>query len=241
MAGGRRPEASLSLDSFPPRRSVDCVLTPRRPLPQASPHAAHPFWTSLRPLVLNFLVPIAVGWALVASIKLRFDPGDPAKVGQVNEAFGPYTVFLKLPGTSAGIEEPVLSSGRAGNASLVFIRLLPHAQARIGVEFWGRGSFQSEPFALSDPEATIAVKLSLPAFYPPGGDKAWGEVSLAEQQYLAGHYVIAVDGVVRLSGATDYREAPHAPLFFGANPLGGSFVADRFSGQVVRVEMPHGP
>jgi hypothetical protein len=182
---------------------------------------------------LNVVVPILLAWILTRGLHRYLHPSDVRDVAPRGNSFGPLRIRLKLPGTSRGIPEPVLVCGRPGNASLVYIRLLPGSRAKVGVEFWGLRADQSGEFPVPSPDAEIEVTCYLPALFPEVGDPDWGNLSPEIQRARRGEYYITVDGVVRLNARVDYKQPPHSALYLGENPVGGSLVSDRFTGAVL--------
>jgi hypothetical protein len=152
------------------------------------------------------------------------------------DGYGEIRLRLKLPGTAAAIPEPIFSCGVPGNASLVYVRHLPGAQLKVGVEFWSYRAFESEAFAVPAPDATITVSLSLPCLYANIGDPAWHGMPELIQRELHGRYSIKIDGVERLGGPLEYRQPARATRYYGLNPIGGSLVSAAYTGRVESVE-----
>ena len=175
---------------------------------------------------MRVLLPICAGWALVASFEAIYFP--PTWL-ETDSRIGALRLHLKLPGTSAGIEEPLVAVGKPGEATFAFIRLLPGAWARVGVEFWGRAAFESPDFKVAASDAELTVEIAGPALYPPPGDRRWRGVSETEQQRLLSQYRVAVNGVTQLHGKFEYSQAIRFPVYVGSNPLGGSAVSDRLT------------
>jgi len=184
-------------------------------------------------MALGVAAPILLAWTLTHALHRHLHPQDVRDAEVSRNGYGKVRLRLKLPGTNAGIPEPLISCGITGNASLVFIRLLPKSRAKVGVEFWGLELDQGPEFALPAADAEIDLACDLPALYPEEGDRAWGSTPPEVQQLRNHEYVIAVNGVVRLRGVVNYRQAPHSPLYLGINPLGGSFVSNSFTGKVL--------
>ena len=153
-----------------------------------------------------------------------------------HHTFGPLTLRLKLPGTNAGIPEPLCSIGEPGRASLIFIRLLKGSRAKVGVEFWGNELSEGDVFQLPAADAEIEVTCYVPAFFPSADDPVWGATPAGRKNQLVREYRILVDGIERLHGSTPYVEPEGSPLYIGANPLGGSFVSNLFTGKVLAVK-----
>lgn len=148
-------------------------------------------------------------------------------------SLGRITLRIKLPGTAGGIPEPLVVCGAPGNASLVYIRLLKGAQAKVGVEFWGMDAFEGDKFALPAADATIVLSCELPVLFPPEGSPRWKQTSAGRQRILRHEYLVEVDGVARLKGDVTYEQPNDPPIYFGVNPVGGSLVSDRFTGHIL--------
>lgn len=186
-----------------------------------------------RAAATNFAVPVLVAWLLTNVLHDRLHPSPAGDIAPNGDLFGAVRLKVKLPGTSAGIPEPLIVCGEAGSASLVYIRLCSGSQAKVGVEFWGMRSYESEFFPLPAMDAVIDVTCYLPAFFPKEGDPYWGALTPTLQRIRRTQYFITVNNVVRLKGPLKYEQRPHSPIYFGANPLGGSLVSDRFTGTVL--------
>jgi hypothetical protein len=188
-----------------------------------------------RSLAFNFALPMVLACLLTHYLHEIVHPSDLGRVVVRTRSLGRVVLRLKLPGTHAGIPEPLIACGRAGEASLVFIRLLPNHRAKVGVEFWNLELDQGPEFELRAADAEIELTCDLPAFYPLPGDRAWGRTPAVEQQRRHHEFRISVDGVVRLKGSVNYANAPHPLIYFGVNPLGGSFVSNRFTGTILQI------
>ena len=186
----------------------------------------------LRFAVLNLLVPLLASWLLVQLLDYSFYP-HPLLDSKASLLYGPLSLTLKLPGTAAGIEEPLVAVGKPGVATLVYVRLLKDAHAKVGIEFWGFKAWESSAFAVPSQDARIKVDISFPALFPARDSSAWGWVSDTKKQYLLTHFSIAVNHVVQVNGTTPYVMPPDSPTYIGLNPLGGSFVSSAFTGTVL--------
>lgn len=190
---------------------------------------------AFRAVAVNIIVPVLLAWFLTRALHKHLHPSDVRDSAASRNAYGQISLKLKLPGTHAGIPEPLISCGRIGNASLVFIRLLPNSRANVGIDFWGVELAQSPDFALPAMDAEIDVICALPAFFPAEGDVEWAGITGRAQQRRRSEYIIAVNGTTRLRGSIRYVEPPHSPIYFGVNPLGGSFVSSAFTGAILGV------
>lgn len=182
---------------------------------------------------MNVLIPILLGLITAHVIHRRFYPPNVTQMAPKGGSYGTIKVKFKLPGTSAGIPEPLLTVGKPENASIVYIRLINRARAKVGVQFWGVPPIEGDIFNLSAMDAEIEVTFFLPALFAPIGDPAWGGMPPSLQDIRKRRFYILVNNVVRAKGAIDYPQPAHAPVYVGENPVGGSYVTDRFSGSVL--------
>lgn len=190
---------------------------------------------SCRAVAVNVILPVLLGWLLTRGLHKHLHPSDVRDSVAKRNVYGQISLRLKLPGTHAGIPEPLISCGRIGNASIIFIRLLPNSRANVGIDFWGAELAQSPDFALPALDAEIEVTCAVPAFFPAEGDHEWAGITEGAQQRRRSEYIIAVNGTTRLKGSLQYVEPPHSPIYYGVNPLGGSFVSSTFTGAILRV------
>ena len=198
-----------------------------------SPGANVSWLGSLTRIVTTLVLPVALAWGFVHFLHGRLHRGDIREVPAIAAAPGPITLRVKLPGHHAGIAEPIVVLGRSGQAVMVYLKLFPHNQVRIGIEFWGRRSDESALFSVPCAEAQLAITCFLPALFPPEGDPQWGGVPARLQTLRRTRYYLTVDRVVRLTAPVDYPMDPHPNLYLGLNPLGGSIVSDRFTGSIL--------
>jgi hypothetical protein len=187
----------------------------------------------IRRLLTGVVLPLALAWAATHLLHRALYPAPPPGAARRDGAFGPVSLRLKLPGTQAGIAEPLLVCGEPGSATLVYIKLLPGARAVVGIEFWGFEARHSEEFSVGAPDAEIRVDCLFPALFPGPSDPYWDGFSPELAALRRSTYYLAVNGRVRLTGRVDYPQRPHPGLYFGENPLGGSLVSSRFTGVVV--------
>jgi len=186
---------------------------------------------AIRAAVTSVAIPILAAWLLTRVLhdRLQLHSEGPAEAN----SYGPVRLRLKLPGTAAGIPEPLVACGVTGNASVVYIRLLGKGHAKVGVDFWGQRADQSPEFPIPADDAVIDVVCYLPAFFPPEANSYWAAFSPEFRRNRRSEYYIEVDGVVRLKASVAYAQAEHSPIYYGENPLGGSLVSDRFTGTVL--------
>jgi hypothetical protein len=205
------------------------------------PPRAHPDSVSYtvlrgcRSACLNIFVPLLLAWVVANGVHQFLHASDIRNAHARENSFGPIRLRLKLPGTAAGIPEPLLVCGKEGNACLVYIRLLRGNRARVGVDIWGLRADQGDVFPLAAADAEIDVACYFPAFYPEIGKSEWANMSPDFQRLRRSQYMIVVDGIVRLKAPLDYEQPAHSAVYIGKNPLGGSLVSEKFTGTVLRV------
>lgn len=185
-----------------------------------------------RKIIVNVLAPALAGWLLAAGLYREIHP-PPSSARIDGSGFGTVTLRLKLPGTAGGIAEPLVVCGVPGKATLVYIRLMTRARAKVGVEFWGIGAYESDVFKLPAANAEIRVTCTVPAFFPPEGDRHWRSASRDAQRAHRLSYSVAVDGVSRLTGEIRYEQPIHPRIYLGTNPIGGSVVSQQFTGKIL--------
>jgi len=185
-----------------------------------------------RRILVRIVAPVALGWLVATYAHARLYPPPVAESAPSRADYGPVHLKLRLAGTAPGIPEPLLTCGITGSAVEVYIQVMAHAKALVGIDFWGWQKVESEPFQLSAQDARLDVTIYVPALFPEKGSASWGAYSPALQEKWRGQTVIVVDGKVRLKVPGIYPLPPHTPIYYGRNPLGGSFVSDYFTGVI---------
>jgi hypothetical protein len=183
-------------------------------------------------MLVQIAAPVVLGWLVATYAHQRIYPATTTEAAAPRALYGAVHLKLRLAGTAPGIPEPLLTCGKTGNAAEVYIRVMEHAVATVGIDFWGWKKVESDPFQLPAQNAQIDVTVYLPSLFPAKGDPAWGFYSAGLQERWRSQAVIAVDGKVRLKAPIAYPLPAHSPLFYGRNPLGGSIVSDYFTGKV---------
>ena len=129
----------------------------------------------------------------------------------------PGTVFPEPPGAlrfmllpdptlSAGLGEPLLSSGPAGRGDLLFLRHGSDGRFRVGFDRWGVGAVLSAPFE-HDSASILELIVSLGSFHPPepvGG-------------LLTRRLFVSANGRVLLNRYTSFHPAAADELMLGRN------------------------
>lgn len=147
--------------------------------------------------------------------------------------YGAARMVVALPEVLAGVPEPLLVVGTAGRATLGYVRVLPGGQIKLGAEFWGVGAFESEAVA-GPPHAATEIIFHFPSLYPPVGDPRWGGVPRIQQESRRTRLTILLNGKIVLDQEVKATGAPSSPVAFGRNPVGGSWVGEKFTGRLVQ-------
>jgi hypothetical protein len=187
-------------------------------------------WRKCRYLGINFLIPILLGIIGAHLAHRHVYPPTVAELAPDGSSYGAVRVRFQLPGTSGGIPEPLLTVGDKQKASIVYIRLLNHARAKVGVQFLGLPPVEGDEFSLPAMDAQIEVKFFLPGLFAAVGDPSWGGTSASLQGIRKGRFYILVNNVVREKGLIDYPQPAHPRIYVGENPVGGGYVTGGFSG-----------
>ena len=128
--------------------------------------------------------------------------------------------FILPPGGFTG-SDPLLSAGRAGAADSIYLRGLGGGRYRLGVDHWGVGSVETEPFTLAEkPVHTLVIEL--------GSLGVAGELPPNRVRLL-------VDGQVVLDVTRPLYPVEPGEVVFGKNPLGMSTSDPVFRGEIISV------
>jgi hypothetical protein len=184
-------------------------------------------------LICMVVIPALAAWWLAGAVFYKVHP-ELVRHPPPRAALGPLQMTIRLPGTCAGIPEPLLTCGEPGRAVFVYIRIVGKTRALIGVDTWGQPPVEGPEFPVLSPQAQLNVVYFLPVFFPNEKDLRWGSKDAATRRQLRASVRVEVDGVERLSVPMTYPMAEGPPIYKGANPIGGGVVSDFFTGLVVR-------
>ncbi len=155
----------------------------------------------------------------------------PAPQG-LQENYGAMELTLIPPASRSGIPEPLVVAGETGRGVFAFIKHLPDGTYQFGIEIWSVGAWVSKPLKLK-PGVAAKVVFSFGALLPPAGHPAWGRTPVEIQRKLKRRLRITVDGSEVFSAERETPEFAQLPLYIGVNPIGGSYVGARFSGEIL--------
>jgi hypothetical protein len=159
------------------------------------------------------------------------------RTGAPSEAWagwpGPLRLRVKFPADRMGIAEPLLCTGRAGAADLIYVRYVDARHVRIAFDHWGTGGPTSEPIEI-DPVATQELFVSFGALYPPADSRLFAEQPALRSK--RDEMRITLNGHLVLAAAA--RSHPSIPdkILFGQNPVGASSCVPEFSGTLIEIQ-----
>ncbi len=148
---------------------------------------------------------------------------------------GARLITVKLPEKRIiGASEPLLVTGETGAAEIIYLRYVDAEHVRIGYDKWSVGGGMSEPIAVGAGRA-LEIEVSLGALYGAG---VFPEAAVAPERLrrLRSTVQVRVDGRVVLRQAGESFPVREEQIKIGANSVGASTCAERFSGEVIRVE-----
>lgn len=143
--------------------------------------------------------------------------------GTVRAAAGVFKVQLRLPRARPGTIEPLVVTGATGQGDALGVEYLDGGRVRFLFDHWGSALLRSEPLTL-DAGALHDVTVDFPWLAAVSGGVEHG-----------GELRVAVDGApVWAQPTMGYRADPEE-VAIGDNPIGGSHVGPRFTGEIVSV------
>lgn len=147
---------------------------------------------------------------------------------------GPIEASVVIAPMPAGVSEPLIVSGQAGQGDLIFVSFLPESQISFGIDHWSVGAVASAPMKLLIGHV-YHVTVESATVLPPASSTLWGSVSAVERQRRLSVIRVFVDD--RLVAEGPWPGYPSAPehISIGANWIGGSSCTAHFSGTVVGV------
>ena len=171
-------------------------------------------------------------WGDVLAARRGGLPPGPAGGSEWPGTYGAVELTLVLPAAGPGVPEPLVVAGIPGRGVLGFIKNLADGTHEFGVEVWSVGAWASGPVRVRAGRTTKVV-YSFGSLFPPPGAPAWGTTPLDRQRALKDEIRITVDGAEVFAAKRRTPDFDHVPLYVGVNPIGGSYVGARFSGEML--------
>lgn len=149
-------------------------------------------------------------------------------------AAGPLHIRLILPRKETGRSQPLVTTGKTGAGTFIFMQYIDPTHIRIGLDVWG------QPLVLSDPIQTdyFSVQdfvVSSGALYPPGHPKL-KNVPAAALEALRQRITVSLNGKVVLDRPVFSFESTVEEVTVGASRIGVSNTEPKFVGQILKVE-----
>jgi putative flippase GtrA len=148
---------------------------------------------------------------------------------------GARLLTVQLPAKrTVGRSEPLLVTGQTGAAEVLFLKYPDAGHVQVGYDKWGVGGQLSAPIPVRDAQR-LEIELSVGALYGAGVFAA-ESVDAATLRALRGTVLVRVDGRVVLRQASESYPAGPEQIRVGVNAVGASSCAEKFTGELVRME-----
>jgi hypothetical protein len=148
------------------------------------------------------------------------------------QAVGPVRVEFTRPHGFIGASQPILTTGRATAATIVFVTYLDEGHATIGADVWGT-LFKSPPLAMDFGKVQSLV-VSDSALFPLKNPSVKG-LQPSEIARLRNEIAVELNGTPVIQGAAYAYETTPAEVLAGSAPF-GSTTNHKFMGQILSVE-----
>jgi hypothetical protein len=132
------------------------------------------------------------------------------------------TLTVKFPDGIPGRTEPLIASGRFGDADFITINYLSPTTATFSYDYWGFGGPTSAPFTYR-PGERHTLRVAMPAFIALLGTLKTDTALLR----------LEFDGRGILEQAVPYHQRRSDLIFFGENPVGGTTAGGIFRGEIL--------
>jgi hypothetical protein len=145
---------------------------------------------------------------------------------------GPLHVRFMLPQGYWGRQQPLVSTGRLGTGTLVFVTYVDPRHIRLSAEIWG-SLYASEPIAV-DYDAPQDMVVNESGLYPLDHPvvKALGTES---RDGVRSDFVVILNGRTVLFEPRTAFESTVSEVRVGSNPIGSSYAQPEFSGRILSV------
>jgi hypothetical protein len=170
----------------------------------------------------------AAGVAVAVGLVLQHEATEENSL----RAVGPIRVEFARPNGFLGASQPILTTGRAGAATIVFVTYLDSSHARIGADVWGT-LLQSQPVQM-DYGKVQSIVVSDSALFPLKNPKVKA-LQPSEVNWLRSEISVELNGAPVIQAAAYAYETTAAQVLVGRAPFGS--VADRkFTGEILSAQ-----
>lgn len=144
---------------------------------------------------------------------------------------GPARLMVRFPAGAMGRSEPLLVTGRTGEADIVYIQYVDESHVRLGYDHWGRGGPVSEPVPV-DYAAIQTVEIQLGSLFPTGNEAAWTNMPAAARTTLSDTVLVRLNGLTILDHQDQAYPAQPTEIMAGLNQVGASTCDSAFTGRI---------
>jgi hypothetical protein len=146
-------------------------------------------------------------------------------------SFGMLDMSLSFPVGRTGAFEPVVSTGIAGAADLLYASYVSPTQLRFGLVGTDLRGPESEPVTV-DYGAPHRLRISMGSLYPPAGHPLWRGLGDAQVAFLERRVRVELDGRVVIDAPAHFNPASPADVMLGRNPFLPGYSQAAFSGRI---------
>jgi hypothetical protein len=165
----------------------------------------------------------------------RHAPGLPADDAVASAGL---EIEVRFPPDRIGQSEPLVTTGVAGAGDFFYVAYLDPQHVKIGFDHWGVGGFVSSSLPV-DYKSAHRLRISSGNFFPMDSDNRQ-VLSASGITTLKDHILVMIDDVVALDADTESYKTQSASITVGQNLIGGSTAGPKFTGQILRSQMPSG-
>jgi hypothetical protein len=164
--------------------------------------------------------------------KIESIPNDPTE--STPGKWGPLRLGLVFPITSGPSAEPILVTGHAGQADILFVRYEANGNVRFGIDHWGVGIAESDSLPLNRNQ-THLLEIYSAALLPPANHPSWQHAKQPAEQ-TRGRFEILLNGkTILIPPFQPYTQA-EGSFDIGKNTIGASSCQPEFNGKILLLE-----
>lgn len=148
-------------------------------------------------------------------------------------SIGPVRLHLLLPLRQTGLSEPILTTGKTGAGTTVFVTYADAEHVRIGADIWG-SLYQTEPLEVDYFEPHEIV-INSSALYPLDHPRV-AALRPEDRERLRHDFRVELDGKAVITQQRLAYESSVAQVTVGQALIGGSLTQRQFRGEILEVE-----
>ena len=147
---------------------------------------------------------------------------------------GAFYFRLKLPKLRVGRTEPLLVSGTNGAGEIIYIRYVDAGHIQIGYDKWNYGGPVSLPIPCGDNDE-LELEVSLGSLYKINIAGS-SDLVIPASERLTNMILVRANGHLVMRHSVSSYPTQNDQIQVGLNSIGASTCADRFTGEMVKVE-----